>query len=284
MSSRIFNANRTWFLNPAVLNDMALSSCYYHFMFGLWLPLLNLYRRGLFEKGQLVYLLSQGQFNPQLKELNSAGIASLQTIPDIDALVAIERMNGHVSHFVLDSLEAYFYTRGRFCVRPAAFDGHTLAELSEYGISLFYRHPEKTYDVLIIDRGEGDKGHGKNTRRIVNIEELSGAIVERFGWEVNVLTVEGMTMAEQISLFHSAKFVVAQHGSVLGHLLWMRPDRSGIVEIVPEWFNREGWEYFALLADAMGISRMEVTQPGPFSPAPIDSVVAALQQLQNLVH
>jgi hypothetical protein len=284
VSSQIFKANRTWFLNPAVLNDVALSKCYYHFMFGLWLPLLNLYRRGLFEKDQRVILLSQGQFNSQLKELNNAGISTLQTIPDIESLVAIERIDGHVSHFVLDSLEAYFFTRGRFCVRPAALDSDTLAELAKYGVSHFYRPPEKTYDVLIIDRGDGDKGHGKNTRRIVNLEELAGAVSNHFGWEVNVLTVEGMTMSEQISLFHSAKYVIAQHGSVLGHLLWMRPDRSGVVELLPEWFNREGWEYFSLLADAMGVSRMEVAQPGPFSPAPIDLVLAALQQLQNLIH
>lgn len=282
MSSHIFKANKAWFLNPAVLNEVALSKCYYHFMFGLWLPLLNCYRRGLFEPDQRVILLTQGQFNGQLLELVKAGIANLQTIPDIETLVALEHVHGHISHFVLDSLEAYFYTRGRFCVRPAAMDGKTLRGLGAYGVK-YFGQPVEAPDVLIIDRKPGEKGHGGNTRRIVNLEELSGA-VEGEGLSVKVDYLEGKTMAEQISLFHAARVVIAQHGSALGHLVWMRPGESGVIELTPRYFQQEGWEYFALLAGAVGVDRVEVSQDEPFSPAPIPEIISALQRFQNLLH
>lgn len=251
-------------------------------MYGLWLPLLNCYRRDLFETDQRVYMLSRGQFNGQLLEIESAGIGHLQTVPDIETFAFNEHIKGRISYFVLDSLEAYFFSRGRFCVRPAAMDPNVLQPLGAFGAKYLF-HPVDTPDVLIIDRAPGEEGHGANTRRISNVEELAGA-VEAQGLSVEVTCFEGKTMSEQLSLFRSAKIVIAQHGSVLGHIIWMRPGESGVIEIVPKQFRREGWEYFSLIADAMDIPRVEVLQPGPFAPAPIPDIVQALQQLQNLLH
>ena len=215
-------------------------------------------------------------------ELNDARLMNIQIIPDIGCLSAMEHYGSHISHFVLDSLEAYFWMSNRYCVRPAAWDKDLFDKISNFGVENFFE-PVEAPEILIIDRAPADGRHGATTRRIVNIDELAGAIRNHFGCSVNIMTFEGMTMSQQLSLFRSAKMVVAQHGSVLGHTIWMRPEASGVVELVPPKFQKEGWEYFSLLCSARKIPRVEIRQDSPFSPVPIDEVIDALQKIKNLV-
>lgn len=277
----MFEKNKAWFGIPMCHDPTTLSTCFYHFMYAVFLPILNCYKRELFTKEHRVFLVSCGQFDRQLNEIVEAGIGDLQIVSDIEILQYTEHIGGHISYFCLDSLESYFFAQHRFCVRPAAIDARLLFELSEFGAKHLFRSVDVP-DVLIIDREPGENGHGGETRRISNVKDVLEH-VRAHGWTAEIVYLEGKSMAEQLSLFRSARYIIAQHGSALGHLIWSYP-QTGVIELVPRQFDREGWQYFELLATARGIPRIQISQRDPFEPAPIDDVIEALHRLEKMVH
>jgi len=88
--------------------------------------------------------------------------------------------------------------------------------------------------VLIIQRNN-------NHRRMVGIN--TGTFTEivvdllKHKLPVQLATLEGLSAVEQIQLFSNARIVIAVHGAALTNLIWMRPRRSAVVEVLVD----HGW-------------------------------------------
>jgi hypothetical protein len=286
ISNRIFRDNDTWF---GITNDkeewrlLKYSSLgFYHFFYGLFLPLLNLFRQDVFSLDQRVYLLSQRHFDRYLNEIVSSKIGNLIVLDSLESIKIIQRNGRHISYFVIDSLEIFFHRLDRFSIRPTALDNVVLSSIREFGVTKFSQPMIEITDIVIIDRQLGTDEHGGNLRRIPNVDAIVEFIVKH-GYSVKKVFLEETSMAYQIAIFRSARIIIAQHGAALGHLIWMQPGKSGVIEIVPRQFLREGWQYFDLLAAALNIDRVEIVQNERFSPVDPKDILSGIQQFEILL-
>lgn len=283
MKNRIFRDNDSWFAITCADEESILSTCFYHFMYALFLPLLNCFRQNLFRDDQGVYVLTQGQFDRYIHEIVAAGIGNIKIMDSVECIFAKQRATGRISYFVLDSLEFYFRKYGRFSVRPATLNSDILTSIGLYGAKrLTGFKGGLPLDILIVDRQAGISNHGADLRCIPNMDEIFQR-VKGMGYRAEKVFLENTSMAYQISVFRSAKIVIAQHGAALSHLIWMRPGRSGLIEIVPKSLCKEGWEYYDLLATAMDIDRVEIVQDHKFSAVNPSEVLSGIQRLKNLI-
>lgn len=84
-----------------------------------------------------------------------------------------------------------------------------------------------------------------NSRRLINEEEL----INTFPFEnIHRVSLERLTLDEQLDLFQQATAVVAPHGGGLSHLAWARPGLPVLELFPPGFFNACYWE----LASAVG--------------------------------
>lgn len=282
MKNRIFRNNDSWFAITSADEEKILSTCFYHFLYALYLPLLNCFRQNLFRHDQGVYVLTQGQFDQYIHEIVTAGIGNIKIMDSEECIFSKQRATGRISYFVLDSLEFYFRKYGRFSVRPATLNTDILTSIGAYGVERLGVQGGVPLDILIIDRQKGISNHGADLRCIPNMDEIFQRVKET-GYRVKKVFLENTSMSYQISIFRSAKIVIAQHGAALGHLIWMRPGKSGLIEIVPKSFCKEGWEYYDLLSAAMDIDRVQIVQNHKFSSVNPCEVLSGIQQLKNLL-
>lgn len=269
---------KEWLAVPFCHADAVLGATYYHFFFAVLLPLLDLARAKFIDYNQRILLVSCRLFNPILAEIIDKKIINLQIIPDIEVLRRIERLGADIEYLALDSMEAYFFRFGKFCVRP--FAATRIRKITEFTKGIFQvETPAPAPDILIITRDRGENGHGNNTRSIPNVDEITAALIGE-GLSVERLSLEGKSLAEQIAIFDRAKIVIAQHGSALSNIVWMRPDRARVIEIVPPAFRLPGWQYFELLARQMGIPRIEISTPDPFFPLDVKQILSSVHEFQ----
>jgi hypothetical protein len=276
---KYISRKREWFAIPVCHGETVLDQSFYHFFFAVLFPLLEYARHRTFDDSQRLYLLSCGMFNHLLKELEE--LIPLKILPDINVLWRIQQMGADIDFCILDSFEAYFFRANRFCVRPAVIDGDRYRDIAS--IAKDHLMPEleaPAPDVLIINRALGHKGHGADIRTIPNVDELTAAI-EKEGLSVAVEALEGKPLAEQISLFHHARIVIAQHGASMCNLVWTQPGRSSLIEIVPPQFRQDGWHYFEILAECLGIPRLEVNQAGRFAHVEVDAITRGVRELRK---
>jgi hypothetical protein len=126
----------------------------------------------------------------------------------------------------------------------------------------------RTDRILVVDRAKPHpfynsraeiKTAGSARRSVPNMREVWEAINERR--PADLVTLEDMTLPEQIALFAGRRTFVAQHGAALSNLLWA-PRGSRLVEITPEstrdWFRRT--------AELVGIERATVGQAHAHAP------------------
>lgn len=262
-----------------------LHRAFYHFFFAILLPLCEISRTGIFGK-QKIYIRSCGRFDPILKEINGALNLNLKLIPSLDVLPVLTKTGANLDFFILDSMEGHYYRNGRFCIRPFAYDGERLRAISSHvrsHLKPMTSSPACQYygnrsDVTMILRGGGLSGHGNSSRSVLNAGVIVSALQSE-GFSVSTFELEGKSLSEQIAIFDSAKIVLAQHGAALSNLVWTRPGRPHVIEIVPPKFAQPGWHYFDALCSAMQIPREEIRQSGNVSAVDPDEVVKRVRSI-----
>ena len=85
-----------------------------------------------------------------------------------------------------------------------------------------------TYKVTLLNR--------LGTRRILNIDELATVIRQQRGFDVDVVSFEGMTIQQQLEILRCTSLFIAVQGAALAWMLFL-PQNAMFVEI---WFN--GWK------------------------------------------
>lgn len=269
----LIDRHSEWLAIPTCLSHSANTRTYYHFFAAILLPLLSLAARGLFQKSW-IHVLSCGQFDSMLEELNKHGILRIQIEPDLETVRAKRAMGCEMEPFYLESMELYFHLEKRFCLRPAAVDWSRLVAIRGFIWDLFPPIHDETIDVLLINRAESGKGHGENTRHIPNVAEIFREL-EIAGYNVAAVSLEGRTLAAQIEMFSRSRVVIAQHGSALVNMMWS-PGNTTIIELVPPEFQNDQYQYFAVMAEELELPRVEIKQGGPFEPVDIDLLLKSI--------
>lgn len=269
-----FAGSEQWAAIPRCHVKDTLDKTYYHFFFGVLLPLLELSRRILFSPYQTLWLESCGPFDNQLAELRE--LLPLRVVPFAEIANAV-RMGG-ARPFYLDSMELYLFFEHGFAIRPAAYDGEHLRAIARHTKPYFMDWSKQDYpEVLIVDREDTRPHHGATTRRIPNTRELEDGI-RSTGLTVATRCLEGCSLEYQINLFHRVRWVIAQHGSALCNLVWST-SKTKVLELVPRLFSGPDWQYFSTLSEELGISRAEIVQNDPFEPVDVKKILKAVQSL-----
>ena len=105
------------------------------------------------------------------------------------------------------------------------------------------RPPQTPSRRLFIGRGQSAK-----SRRLLN-ERACARLLERYGFEY--LTMDGMSIADEVELFASASAVVTTHGAVLTNLLYASPDID-VLDIMPYGARHPSFADFYDLCDFLG--------------------------------
>lgn len=280
MIRRYFERTREWYAVPWCHGESVLDQAYYHFFCSIVLPLLELASQRIFTYDQRIYVLSCGRYDAILHELKR--VVPVVPVPDEQVLSnLVRRCGANIDQLILDSLEAYVWRHGRFGVRPVALDGMRFMRIAKFAKTVFPPDPPSSpAEVLFVSRAKGIRGHGGEIRGIANEDDIVSAL-ERDGASVDRVSLEGRSLAEQISIFHHAKIVIGQHGAGLANLVWTQPGRARLIELVPPQFRRPGWHYFEVLSEALGIPRLEIPQIDSFAPVPIEPILTGVRSFRD---
>lgn len=218
-----------------MLADSADGGNYCHWMLN-HLPRLALYERAGVTPGQLLVATSKPAFvERSLRQLGAShrGAVDLGSHP----LVSVDEL------CVVTNVGAGFRHPAH---RAAPWALNYLADRFGNG------KPESAPSRIYVSREDSDG------RRVVNEEHLVGALEER---GVKRVTLSGMGVDEQATLFARAEMVVAPHGAGLTNLAFARPGTK-VLEMFPDTY---GTPAFAMIAGSRALDYATLT--GPAVPA-----------------
>ena len=212
-------------------------SHYYHFIFDLAFPLSLLIEQ---TSSNVKYVLCDiGILTPMLVELFGEHIEILQNFDAIDENEVVDLMGmnpikvdvstGHIKNF-----RAFIYSKLNF-----------VPTTKPNKILLIERLPSDEYYLQDTER----RGAGATRRSIKNHRELEQTIRSIVGpnHEFHNLTLENMSLEEQLTYFDSAAMVIGQHGAGLANMLWMQ-EKSAVVE-----FGFKSKKHFQKIGSALNI-------------------------------
>lgn len=278
----LFKQHRDWMAHPVCYGYGVLNKTYYHFFTAVLLPLLDLIRLGVFVRGNIIHLISCGGFDGILWEVAERTGIDLVIHSDLSVLDYAERSGSlPLRHFTLTSFEQYWFIKGKWHVVPDANRKERLNGIRDFCYTTFTGNRYDVFSVLLIDREELGQGQGRDARSILNIDEIEHHIRIK-GYDVHRTRLGGKSLAEQIALFATPAIVIAQHGAALVNLVWSQ--WSSLIEIVPPYYKQWNWRYFALLAQELGIPRVEIDQGGPHNPVDLEELDRALGKIKEITH
>lgn len=244
-------------------NNKGNRNHYYHFFFGIYLPLSK-------------YLIDQGfesefdLFVRDCKEMNRHLVShpfissrhQLHIIPD--SAFPADTLNIKGIDDAPNKMKAFFQET-KLTVRQAL-------------LQRFKADQDPTRNTIVIARSNPKPNEypGESTgaarRYMANQNEIVTRLCEELH-DVHILTLECMSLAEQARHFSKARVVVGQHGAGLSNIYFCQPE-CRIVEL-----GANGRRHYFNLAKLLGLKYKHVrTQPGREGPcfADPDSVVTAV--------
>ncbi len=136
----------------------------------------------------------------------------------------------------------------------------------------FYITPNKTYDIILIDRQIDTKyklmnysclknnkkrkkelirklgsTSGKERRYIKNHQEIVKSLEKKFSNKFINISLENLPLFYQYYLFSNAKLVIAQHGAALSNVIFMKKN-TNVIEIISKEKIDEGEDTFKNLS------------------------------------
>lgn len=240
------------------LNQVALLSfCqpynYYHWMFDI-LPRFYLLRQSHLDFQKIIINPLRVPF--QYETLNMLGIH------DTSLVACHQNFHVKVNQLQIPFLPSYL--------------GYMPKWACEFLRSEFlkYREEKQGYERLYISRES-------NCRKVTNENEIM-ELLGRYGFKK--ITLENMSVKEQISLFSSAEVVISPHGAALANLVFCKPGTK-VIELFPETYIHPHYRVLSHQVDLnyyylVGKSVRPVFKSGlPFPIAICDHIEIKLEDL-----
>jgi hypothetical protein len=115
----------------------------------------------------------------------------------------------------------------------------------------------------------------RGTRRWLNVHEVVRAVRVALPDALVVpVALEGWPVGAQVRLFARATVVVAVHGNALGHLLWMAPAHSHVIEVFQLGYRTAFFEELAV-ATGVGYHPVRCADPACADAAELDAGLPA---------
>ena len=111
-------------------------------------------------------------------------------------------------------------------------------------ILIIERKCNKSYETTDFDNEKINtkfKTSGAERRSIVNHNELVNKVKNYYNANVLNISFEYLPFFEQYYLFNNAKLIIAQHGAVLSHIIFMNKNATLIEIINRNKYNNENW-------------------------------------------
>jgi len=245
---------------------------YYHFILGFVAPVLM---RPATPSGEQSFLAkSCAVLDEKFLEL---GVEDVTLLPR-NVWQQLEKLGGH-QVFTLAGLDRKF---GLKDATPAYLGQQIAALRAEIFRRLRIPDLPGRPGVLFVNRGapldhylskHAEAKLSANVRRsIPNMNEIVAAAAAA-GLSPELVYLESATLRAQVSLFSTARIVVAQHGAALVNMLWMRPG-SLVVEIQPPVQQHV---VFRKIAKYCGHRYLSVPQQAVHAPVDPEAVVSMLR-------
>lgn len=262
-------------------------SHYYHFFFACLLPLIDF--RFLTSPSQQCYL--SADMLSKLGPFHHTLTHELSLCAPLSEMIAAT--NGHdylrLQPITLPAYDIYDTTQFVNSSVPRFNATITLPVVLRFfnGMTAKRRQPTRK-TIILIERGvepfykqntsntQCASNHlrctsGSSRRNIRNHEALLYSLKFRYDgtdgayegvgngeYAVQSLSLEGMGLVEQFSLFNTASLIIAQHGAAMSNMVFMNTSVSHIVEISPPYSRKA--KYFRNLAGHLGVSYSSVLQ------------------------
>lgn len=240
---------------------------YFHFVFGLVIPLLSFLLEAKNKGKEKLYLVrSCGPMDRLLEEL---GLSELLIIPrKVHSKLVSE------NRYPTKRITGKDYKGGEGNYRSEDF-----ASIRQYLCDRLQPKEKVIGEPILIDRGAPPpfysskdcelKTSARQRRSIPNIEQLRSDVQTLCG-NCFLYYLENLSLQEQATVFGSAPLVIAQHGAALANILWMSRG-AGVIEILPRGLPHTRSTLFSELSGAFGLHYWLVPQEGDH--APVDSSV-----------
>lgn len=227
----------------------SLTKIYYHALFGVVLPLLELRVEGILRSNQVVTVPSCGIHDRLFSDITRSGFMTI--VPVTGRITNLGQM------FSLESFDCFLmsaYKEPLF--RPAALTSDRLRKIISGLEGLAPPMPnDKNCRILVIDRSTSN-------RCVPNMADIADKLSHVDS--VNYSTLEEKSLPDQIRLFRSAEIVIAQHGSGLANLVWGTGHTKKLIEIIPPEWNEA--RYYGILAKILNLHYCRVNQTGNCDP------------------
>ena len=251
-------------LIPETENLHELNKTYYHFMFGLLIPIIDFTEK--FDTGGIVYVKginSFGKFKRIVDEIRGYGIVDIRIYRD-----GIK----DCEYYGLNSFENYYTKSGNAAER--VYDSICIDNFIAKIDGCYRTDHDKIYDVVFIDRISDVSKETLTHRIIPNIREIAEYIRSK-GFTTRLISINNVSLFFQMEMFLKTENIVAQHGSALSNLLFFTGIR--VIEIMPECFEKTGLDYYGRLCEQLCIDRKVISQKFINSPVDPDEVLKCLR-------
>lgn len=235
-----------------IKNKLGSVEHYYHFLLGFLLPLVH-YR--YFERSDLgeIYVRSCGPMDPHILSLRMPGITILERETHAE-LSSVNRND--IEHVSIGGYDSPLCDFSREILRAR---NKILLSLGLYA-GLDSCKSDDHFSLMIINRMPSNpfyhserceiKTSGSDRRSLPNFDDLVGSISHL---SPTVVSLEGLSLEEQIVLFRTHDLIIAQHGAALANLVFCRQG-TRIIEICPQEniaaFDYTG-DFFRVLSSQM---------------------------------
>lgn len=263
---------------------------YYHFLFGLLVPLVRIWNLVATSGGTgAVAVRSCAILDQLLRQLRLPGLVIMDPAEHADLRANQAAGRGW----------QYFTIKGYDC--PTRYDAKLFESVRD---QLFFRFSAEIREeqrdlarhfsgsgprIVIVRRLPPDpfyataeceiKGAGASRRSIANIDALCSAAA-RDGGNVLATSLEGRSLYYQMALFAAADILVCQHGAALANLLWARKGVH-VIEIIPRQLRDsiDAFDYFGDLARCLSLEYERIWQESPHGPVPVAELSQRLRRI-----
>lgn len=236
----------------SIQNKLGSVEHYYHFLLGFLLPLVN-YR--YFERSDLgaIYVRSCGIMDRHIASLRMPGITVLEREHHTE-LSSIKRND--IKYVSIDGWDSPLYDFSRKILRAS----NKMFSLLGLCAELDACKSDDYLRLMIINRMPSDpfyrsercevKNSGSGRRSLPNFDDLVGSLSNL---SPTVVSLEGLSLEEQIVLFKTHSLIIAQHGAALANIVFCHQG-ARVIEICPQekidMFKRNG-DFFRVLSYQM---------------------------------
>ncbi len=264
-----------------IYNRNGSTQHYYHYLLGYLMPLCINWERVKTEHGNSIFNVRSCALMDRItKELNFNNLNIIDFDPSvIDSLDEYLKINyNNVIELNGYDFPTHYNTAMFSNFKNFVFERLSITKTASNKVLIIDRLPPDPF--YLSDRSEyKNASAGTDRRSIPNMYAIKEA-VETIFENVEFVTLEHMTLKQQVQLFNESKIIIAQHGASLANLIWANPDTT-VIEIIPRPMLGliSVFDFFGDLCRVLNLTHQVVVQENYHSEIDVNYFMSELKKL-----